>query len=125
MIPILLAMCLLLPGMARAEDMAVSSCLDEIKQACAGLEDHLENCVPERADQLTTKCRDLLENALSMIENNTGPAACVKDVKRSCPGVDASALASCIVEKKASFSVACRDYLDAAPASAADEGNTR
>jgi hypothetical protein len=86
-------------------------CLEEIKDVCAGLDDAIETCIPQRGTRLSAKCHDLLQSAIRMAQSQNGPARCMDDIKRACPGLDGSALTQCIVDKKETFSSACQDSL--------------
>jgi uncharacterized protein YoxC len=113
---LLLALLAVAGRWVRAEEVPtlsdLSSCLDEIKKVCAGLEDQLEKCLAERAKELTVKCHDLLKSAISVAQSNTGAGACVADVKQSCGGLAGEALSDCILKNKSGFSKACREVLE-------------
>jgi hypothetical protein len=98
-----------------------SACLGEIERVCVNLEDKLETCLSNRGDQLTPGCRDQLKKAMALMDDPTGPAACVPDVQRLCPDLKSQALISCIASQKANFSDACKRYLQSARQGATTE----
>jgi hypothetical protein len=100
-------------GLAWAEGRAQDplACYEETRQVCRGQEEDLETCLAERGDRLSNSCRDQIKAAMAMVEDESGPGACVKDVKRSCPRLEADDLSRCIVEKQADFSLPCQKYL--------------
>ena len=99
----------MLAPVARANDLA--ACVNEIARVCAGMEDHLENCVVVRRDAMSANCRQQLSSMIDMAAAQRGPGACIDDVQRACPGVLGQDLQACILAKRSSFSAACRDVL--------------
>jgi hypothetical protein len=104
---------LLVAGLApaKAAEQDPVACLREIERVCVRLEEKLETCLAERGDQLSGPCRDELKMAMSFMEKQSGPAACVPDVQRLCPSLRSDALGQCIVDKQNQFSEACQKYL--------------
>jgi hypothetical protein len=105
----------------RAAEQDPSACVNEIERVCAQMEDHLETCLDKRGDKLSAPCRDQLQKAMDLMEDPSGPAACIPDVQRLCPDLKAKALASCMSDQQANFSAACQQYLQSASHAAASE----
>ena len=105
----------------RAGEADPSACVSEIQQVCVQLEDQLETCLAKRGDQLSAACRGQLKKAMAMMEDPSGPAACIPDVQRLCPDLSAKALTSCISAQQANFSAACQHYLQNARPGASPE----
>ena len=51
----------LLQPVARADDL--TACVSEITRVCAGMVDHLENCVVLRRDAMSASCRTAAPNS--------------------------------------------------------------
>jgi len=94
-----------------ADDQPTTACAAEVKQACSGMEDHLETCLSQRSDQLSAACRDQLKQAMALINDDEGLGACVRDIQTLCAGLSPDALASCILQNKGNFSPACQTRL--------------
>ena len=109
LLPALMLAC---PRLWAAEDP--SACIGDIERVCIHLEDKLENCLAERGDQLPPACRDQLKSAMTLVQDPTGPAACIPDVQRLCPEMTPAALSSCITSQLPNFSEACKRYLQSA-----------
>ena len=110
------ALCsLIMQPVAYAEDLA--SCVSEVTRVCAGMEDHLENCLVVRRDALSASCRQQLTSVIAMASDHSGPGACIDDVQRACAGAAGQDLQACILAKRSSFSPACRQVLQPGTAS--------
>jgi len=99
------------PALAESDPMA---CVREIQNVCVQLQDKLETCLADRGSQLSTTCRDQLKTAVSAVQDPSGPAACIPDVQRLCPRLEAEALGQCITDNEDNFSKPCRTYLQTA-----------
>ena len=97
--------------MAWAAEPDPVACLGEIKVVCAGLEDKLEVCLSDKGSQLSADCRDQLQSAMTLMQDPSGPASCVPDIKRFCQDMTVRGLSACISDNKAKFGPACRKYL--------------
>jgi hypothetical protein len=95
----------------RAAEADPAACLGEIERVCVHLEDKLETCLSERGNQLSVACHDQLKSAMSLVQDPSGPALCMPDVQRLCPGLKAEELSHCIADQQTHFSVACQNYL--------------
>jgi len=116
LLPALMLAC---PRLWAVEDP--TACVGEIERVCTRLEDKLETCLAERGDQLSPTCRDQLKSAMTLVQDPTGPAACIPDVQRLCPDLTPRALASCITDQQPNFSAACKRYLQSARPGASSE----
>jgi hypothetical protein len=99
-------------GTAKAASDSVA-CLQEIEKVCSGQENSLETCLSERGDRLSADCRQQLKEAMALVQDPSGPAACIPDVQRLCPDRTPQAIAACISDQQPHFSKACQDYLQA------------
>jgi hypothetical protein len=108
------------PLWAADDSASPGACLDEIRQGCAGFEDHLETCVDQRGAKLSPACREALKKAIAMTQA-PGFGSCMAEVKKNCPMTDPDAFSNCLTEKQAGFSEDCQKELkpstSASPAS--------
>jgi hypothetical protein len=98
-----------------------AACVREIQSLCPNQDKDLEKCFQERKDKLSSGCRTFLSNAFTMVHENSGAGACVEDVQRECPDLNATILADCIKDKQSHFSNSCQDYLGAAKQKASSQ----